>query len=519
VTPGRPRVQAWPQLSPARLGLALVAITGAAWVTALPYLLVRLGFGFALPLARVDGPHVFIGAALALLLLAKTLELHLGGLLGRLQGVLRWHRWLSLGLLATYGGVLLSGLLLLLPLPGGVQRQLVNLHLLTAAWAAVVTAVHAGRYLLRRLPPGIADLRFRAAVGLIVLPGVALVLAPAAVSPLAQLGAGAGWRPVGPAGTFTSRVMRLDGGRLVAIGTGVWTSDDLGASWSAVPGVADRLVRALAVTPGGGPVYLGTDAGVLEAAAVGGPYHQVGPDGLMETVLVDPADSQRVWAGGRGLWESPDGGATWVPAVAGLVPKGYIWTLGRFGGTLYAGGSTGIYAWTGYEWQQVSAMAGVYSLDTGPGGEIWASSMGQGLAVLRDGRWQPASTGLSPHGHGSRAVHVDGYTWLGGGRAVAATMDSGVAISNDGGANWTELTPGWQPGDVWQVLPTSDGLLAATDTGLYAYRFPAAPSAPAGWWLLLGAGVLTATAAAAALGLTAGGRQAALSRPVVETAA
>ena len=492
---GRFRARPLPDLSAARLGLALVALTTAAWLTGLPYLWVRFGFPFAIPLARIDGTHIFVGAALAAIILAKVGQLHLRQGLRRLSGVLPWQRWLSLGLLATYGGVVVSGLLLLLPWPATVQRQLVDLHLLTATWAGVMTSVHAGRYLVHRLPPATADLRFKLGVALILLPAVGLLALPAAAAPLTRLGSGGAWQPVGPGGSFTSKVMRLPGGWLVALGTGMWTSRDDGATWSPVPALSDRLVRALATGPGGTPVYLGTDQGVLIADGLAGPYRATAMTGLIETVLVEPGDPSRIWAGGAGLWASPDAGATWAPAAAGLVPRGWIWTLGAFGHALYAGGTTGIYRRSGAAWQQVSTMGSVYSLDAGPDGEIWASSMGRGLAVLRDGRWQASAAGLAGHGHVAGAAHVDGFTALGGGRAVEATMDAGVAESTDGGATWSQLTPGWHPGDVWQVVATAGGLLAATDTGLYLYRFPVTPPTSPGWWVLvLGGAVLTALA-------------------------
>lgn len=494
-----------PELSVARLGLALLPLTAAAWLTGLPYLGVRFGLPGVVPLDRIDGPHLFIGAALTVVVLVKVGQLRLGPGLRRLAGVLPWQRWVSLGLLATYGGAVLSGLLLLLPWPAPWQPKLVDLHLLTATWAGVLTAIHAGRHLLGRFSPRMVDLRLAAGLALIALPAVSLLALPAAISPLARLGAGGGWQPVGPAGAFTSQVIRLPDGALVALGTGMWTSRDEGATWAPVPAAGDRLVRALATGPGGTPVYLGTDQGVLIAAALAGPYRATALTGLIETVMVDTDDPSRIWAGGAGTWMSPDAGATWVPASTGLVPRGRIWSIHAFGGTVYAGGTTGIYRWTGAAWQPVSSMSGVYSLDPGPGGEIWASSMGQGLAVLRDGRWQPSNEGLRRHGHAGGAAHVDGFTALADGRAVAATMDSGVAASTDGGATWSELTPGWRPGDVWRVTTSARGLLAATDTGLYLYRVTPAPPAGPGWWLLvLGGAVLTALAGCA-LGMTVTG--------------
>ncbi len=492
-----------PALALPRLGLALLIVTTAAWLTGAPYLLVRLGVPWPGPLSRLDGTHIFIGVALATVLLLKIAELHVGSSLTRLSGILLWQRWLSLGLLVTYGGVLASGLLLLLPWPSPMVRALVNLHLLTAAWAALMTVVHAGRYLRCRLPPATADLRFKCGVALMIGPAAVLLALPHSVSPLARLGSGGAWEAAGPAHFFASRVVVMPDGELAAAGSGLATSADEGRTWSAVPQLSEYLVRGVATPASGTPVYVATDQGLLVADNLAGPYRPTPLMGTIESVFVEPSDPAWLWAGGAGLWVSRDGGATWKAAQGGLIPKGYIWTIGRFDGVLYAGGTTGIYAWSGSEWQMVSPLQSVYSLDEGANGEIWASSMGGGVEVFRNGSWLPSSTGLSSHGHGSRAIHVDGVTWLGSDHAVAATMDGGVAVSGDGGASWSPLSPGWRPGDVWQVIATPRGLLAATDTGLYLYRLPSQLPADPAWWIFVLAGGAACAIAGAALGLSA----------------
>lgn len=528
----------WPDLALRRLGLALIALTAAAWVTGAPYLLVRLGLPLPVGLARFDGPHFYLGAVLAVVVAMKMGQLHLRRTLSRLTGVLLWQRWLSLGLVLIYGGVLVSGLLLLLPWPSPVARQLVNLHLMTALWAAVMSAAHAFRYLRNRFAAGMMDARLVAVVVLMLIPGMALLAAPRAAGPLTQSGAGASWQKVGPHSAFVYRLLRLPDGELLASGVGtelarhtwyseaLWTSADEGRTWSAVPGFTDSSIRTLAAGLGGTPVYLGTERGVWMATAGRGPYRQLSLQSSIVSLLVDPADPRHVLAGGTGLWNSRDGGDTWAADDAGLIREGIIWTLASFDGVIYAGGTTGVYRRTEAGWERVSSQQGVYSLDAGSHGDIWASSMGYGLEVLRDGRWVREDAGLAGHGeasalsmrgrsmtamlasgtpvgHGGREVHVDGFTWLGPTRAVEATMDDGVAVSTDGGASWSSLSPGFQPGGVWQVLPVKGGLLAATSTGLFLYVTP--PGAPPGpvWWLLVGLAAATVPVCAALAGLAA----------------
>ena len=80
-------------------------------------------------------------------------------------------------------------------------------------------------------------------------------------------------------------------------------------------------------------------------------------------------------------------------------------------------------------------------------------------------------------------------------------MLSGVAVSLDGGRSWFATWPGLgSHGVVWRVMPVSDGLLAATDSGLLAYRLPATPAPGIGWWAaLFGVGIGSGRCAVASI--------------------
>ena len=485
----------------ARAGNWLLGLTVAAWLTATPYLLARLGAPVPVELARIDGPHIYVGIALAVVLALKVHQLHFGGALAKMRGVLAYQRWLSLGLLVTYGGVLMSGALLALPWPATTERQLVNFHLLTAGWAGVVTLAHIARYFARRVALPAIDARLVAGLVIVLLPALLFAAAPRSASPLSRLGAGASWQPAAQNQPPVTRLARLPGGDLVAVGGGLEVSRDNGQTWQSDPELGGTIVRAIAAPSSGSPVYIATERGVMSAPSAVGPYAATGLKVFADSILVDV--DGRIWAGGAGLWSSSDGGATWSPAEGGLTPEGSIWSIGRFNGELLAGGTTGVYRWDGSRWQQTSTLRSVYSLDAGPDGEVWASSMGYGLQVLRNGRWETMDSGLSAHNHGgaSRAIHVDGYTWLGGDRAMVATMDNGVAESTDGGATWSQPAPGFRPGGVWQLMVVGDRVLAATDTGLYWYPLNLAPAPGLAWWLAMILSAVAITLAAAAFAL------------------
>ena len=492
----RPRVGS---LSVQRLGIALAVLVGAAWITALPYLLIRFGLPSPIPPARVDGPHAFLGLATAGLIVLKIVEVAARRVAAALPRGAPWQRWLSRALAYLYGGVLLSGFLLVPPWPAPIRVQLVNLHLLLAAWALAATVPHLVIHLRHRAAPAWFNSRLAAGLLVILVPALALAALPVALSPLSQLGGGGSWTAVGKPGAWMFRVLRLPDGRLLAAGQGVWISADGGRTWAAESQAGQSLVFSVAIGPGGGPVYLGTADGLLTAPGVGGPYTKLAvPSTPVTAVHLDPADPAQVWIGGHGIWRSGDAGRTWAAAGRGIIARGSVWTIGSHAGRLLAGATTGVYELDGGSWRRTLDLNQVVSLDDGEGG-TWASSMGGGLAVLRNGSWTMSDAGM--RAHGGTAIHVTGFTSLGSGRAVVTMMRGGVDESLDGGRSWYQLS-GFDPGPVWAALPLGSRMLVAADSGLFLYDpAPAAPPPSAAWWALVVAGALLASLGVARLGL------------------
>ena len=164
------------RLSLGALGLALVLLVSVAWGTGIFYLLVRLGTPSPVRLAALDGIHVYVGVVGGVFVVAKVVRVGLRHRVDGVPNVVPWQRWLSWSLLALYAAVFVTGVLVLLPVPGRVHADLVEMHLLTSIWALLPTSWHVWHYRARALPylrrwaARAAGRRFWAAAVLVLLP-------------------------------------------------------------------------------------------------------------------------------------------------------------------------------------------------------------------------------------------------------------------------------------------------------------------------------------------------------------
>jgi subtilisin family serine protease len=131
-------------------------------------------------------------------------------------------------------------------------------------------------------------------------------------------------------------------------------------------------------------------------------------EGEVATVWVDPADANRVLAGGRGLWMSADGGATFTPADAGGADM-YVssFTSGQFSGKKGT--------------RQTVLFAGSTTFRPGP---FWVH--GRGVLASRDGgkAWSNVSAGIGTTSVTDLDSSDDGK-WL-----VAGTRQGGLYRAN-----------------------------------------------------------------------------------------
>ena len=483
------------------LDATFLVLVGIAWASGLVYLVVRANLPSPVRLVIVDGLHVYVGLAsivfvIALLATQAPLRAFQTG------RALRQLRWLLGGLYLVLFG---AGALLALPWSAPVRTFFVDLHLLAAVWSVVPTGwylVHDRSATLR------SSMTSRSVVALVLILAPAaliVVIAPRMIAPLTLTGAGAAWREQGLPQRFIDRMATSPNGQdLVAGGEGLYVRRPSDQRWQQVA-FPSELVLSVALSPIA--AYVGTTHGVYASEQVGGPYRKLPlPSFEVHGIAVDSQDPNVIWVSSRGgFWLSANGGHDWSPESAGIQDPTAAWAIAYFRGSLFASDSEAVYRWNGARWLSSSDQRYVVSLDpSADRARLFAGSMGQGIRSFDGRTWTKSDAGLASHG-GSGAIHVVAITDTRGSRAYAATMLDGVAVSTDGGRNWSPLRAGLPPGSVWRVLEVGRTLLAATNSGIFAYPLDLSPPPDVAWWLVIvGASLASALAASWLLHLPRG---------------
>jgi photosystem II stability/assembly factor-like uncharacterized protein len=269
------------------------------------------------------------------------------------------------------------------------------------------------------------------------------------------------WTPIGPDGGSINALAASPAqpGLLYAgssDGSGLYRSEDGGASWVRVSRGLDVFVTAVLADPQApATVYVlanlriwkSLDAGATWTAAPQ-PRGQVG----FESLAIDPQTPANLYAGTTsGVWKSADGGATWRKLLAGD---------GRFTAIAVDPSSPStVYA---------LALFGVFGgklLRSADSGATWAER-GTGLPLARADGFTPVQLAVDP-------VTVPGTVYV-------AFQAFGVGLSfrsADAGGSWTQASPGGYPLAVGQGVIYA-GAMKSTDGGATWTAAAVAPGKP-----------------------------------------
>lgn len=505
-------------------GAALLFLVISGYLTGLAYLSLQAGVPLPLPLARIDVVHVASG--IGALSFGTCLVLRVRS---RHSGWSVWMVGLLIACLVLYAGVLVTGLIILLPLPTDLADELTHGHLIAAVWAAEPSLLLLYELVRRdrisgagelgddspgrRGPPGRWPLSTprpsRTGVALaallvallVVTPAIVLAaLAPRALSPSAVRGGDQSWQAIGPRTFIDQAIPALRGGEVIAGGLGLYAVS-LDGGWREIADFAGTDVLSLVEQPDGS-IYVGTTLGLYRAMSVNGPFVQLPLPGTIVHGIAVGEQGSLLWASSaQGFWRSTDGGAHWQAESTGIARPDTAWALLDDRGTVYGSDLYGVYRFSGAQWVRESDQGDVVSFTRAPDGRILASAMGGGIWARQDGRWLESDAGLLSHNQGAlRGIHEISVTFDGPTVAYGGSMLDGANVSRDGGATWSQQWPGLsRDGDVWRVLPIGGDLVAATDQGLFRYALPATAPAGPGWWLVATGATLVAAVLAAAL--------------------
>lgn len=520
----------------ARLGIPLLAVVAAAYVTGIIYLPGRLGGTSVIPAPALDVLHLYSGLGGAAVLVVKVVVNR--STRSRPPADPR-DGYLTVAMAILLALSFATGFLALAPLGARLHSAAINAHLLTSIWAAVPLTIHVLRN-RRRLGAAARRARPLAAAALVLAPGVFLAAGlGVAASDAAIAGVSGQWSAPELSGLSLGAFANLPDGRHLAAGDGLYVGGAGGGRWRSValpsgnPEV-DRLVEigirpgaasvptpgadagahgshssaavvggvtALAVTPAGGHVYVGTDEGLYFSPWADGPYVRLPYPGTgVRALAVDPGNPYVLWvAGAGGPWLTIDGGHSWSRLAGGLTQPDQVSTLVWTAGGVYGSDLAGVERWNGEAWTRTADIRLVTTLvDDGRGGVV-ALSHQAGIFRLARGTATPLTSGA--HQHGSAPGHA--YL-VAGGQGVLAAMDGGSRVTVA------------RPGGGWVAAGTVAGtdLLATDGRRLYALgpggvrTQEMTPGAPIGAAALLALAAMASVAAAgsAAMALRCGVR-------------
>ncbi len=258
-------------------------------------------------------------------------------------------------------------------------------------------------------------------------------------------------------GGVTALAAASDGRMLYAgAGSGVWRSTDRGRRWQPTNNgaMSNTMVTALAVNPrDAGVVYAATGDNLYQTTDGGSSWIRLLndlPTGAVTSVALDPLNSASVWAGtgGQGLTHSSDGGSTWRATYDNaLLPYSSVTAVAvspASSAVIYVGTTSGLYQSTdgGASWvtldNGLSGSANIASLAISPRQpSLVYAGTDSGAYYSTDG----GSTWRAADGLPEGLVSVIVADPASARQAYAGTVQ-GLYITRDGGASWAHIAGG-----------------------------------------------------------------------------
>lgn len=307
-------------------------------------------------------------------------------------------------------------------------------------------------------------------------------------------------------------------------GGGVARSEDGGQTFTLLPEIAGRPVRALSLVPGtSDSLVAGRPDGVLRSDDRGRTWRRLSPEGHeglrdVNSVAVDPQAAGTVYAGTWHLpWKTTDGGDSWTRIHSGMIDDSDVMTLTldpRERLHVTATACSGIYRSRdgGRSWRKLPGIPDsarrtrAFAQDPGDPGRLFAGTT-EGLWLSEDdaASWRLVTT---------RQVVLNAVVVLPGGVVLAGSDAAGVLRSTDRGSTFRTANAGFaerfvsrvafdanggivaallgdrhhsgvvarRPGEAWRQLApglegrevlsldVGDALLVGTDAGLFAWE-------------------------------------------------
>jgi photosystem II stability/assembly factor-like uncharacterized protein len=311
---------------------------------------------------------------------------------------------------------------------------------------------------------------------------------------------------------------------------GIFVSHDRGATWTSIPDMEGKSIRALSQAPSDSNILVaGAISGVYRSSDSGAHWTQISPEGSgeihkVESIAIDPTDPKTIYAGTWHLpWKTTDGGATWRNITKGLIDDSDVFSiiidptrpsvvyLSACSG-IYLSSNAGelfhkvqgipstarrtrvlmedpinrsvVYAGTTEGLYKTSDSGGTWSRMTGPDviiNDVYIDPKNNRHVVLATDRSgvltsQDGSTTFQPTNGGFYQRQVSALLpdaqnpqtiYVG---VVNDKMYGGVFVTEDGGKTWTQRSTGLEGRDVFSLAQSGDGqILAGTNHGIFRW--------------------------------------------------